>query len=63
MNNEMYDCPKCKGVSKLIVNGITFTNIKCDFCCGKRKLTWLETIFGVDHEKYLSESLNGLFDE
>jgi hypothetical protein len=57
INNDiekLYPCPVCNGVSQDInVDNIKFTNTVCDFCWGKKNLTWLEMVFGIDRDYFI----------
>jgi len=50
-----YKCPRCNGepLPPLTVKNITFTNRVCEFCYGKKKLNWLEVIFGVRFDRFI----------
>jgi hypothetical protein len=63
-NEELYPCPVCKGkpVSDQVVESVTFTNCICDFCWGKKYLTWVEMVFGIDRS-YHTNRLNRLFHD
>ena len=54
-------CPVCKGEKCLFIDGIKFTNLKCDFCYGKKDLDWIESIIGVSREKSFDDYLNNIY--
>jgi len=60
-NKNTYKCPVCNGkpVPNEVVDTITFTNCICEFCQGKKYVTWLEAVFGVD-PKYRHDLLDAL---
>ena len=53
--NNTYKCPVCNGepAPNKVVNGITFTNCICEFCWGKKNVTWIEAVFGVDQSYFI----------